>query len=59
MENYENEHIKMIDLVNSCQNEITQDHLKIIKIVIKIDNKRALNTLHNLSKSVLKKSNSF
>ncbi|WP_186436125.1 hypothetical protein [Lysinibacillus sp. Y5S-8] len=37
---------KAINLMGSCSNSIKQDHLNIIEIVLKIDNKKALDSLY-------------
>lgn len=50
---------KVIDLIESCSSSIKEDHLNIIEMVIKIDNKKALESLNVLTKSMLKKSNSL
>lgn len=42
---------------NKCDN--AKDHLRIVEMVLQIDNKKALDTLYVLTKSVLKKSNSL
>lgn len=42
---------------NKCDN--AKDHLRIVEMVLQINNKKALDTLYVLTKSVLKKSDSL
>ena len=37
---------KAIDLIESCSNSIKQEHLNIIEMVLKIDSKKALDSLY-------------
>ena len=46
---------KMID----DDDYVTQDHLKIIEMVLQVNNKKKLDLLYVLTKSILKKSNSL
>lgn len=53
-------HIEKInDLIEDYQSRMTQDHINIIEMVLQIDNPRAIEILNALTKTVLKKSNSF
>ncbi|MDD1503508.1 hypothetical protein PVA17_12145 [Lysinibacillus sp. CNPSo 3705] len=53
----DNNKLQALIKVNNCDN--AKDHLRIVEMVLQIDNKKALDTLYVLTKSVLKKSNSL
>ncbi|MFC9540832.1 hypothetical protein ACFTQ7_13205 [Lysinibacillus sp. NPDC056959] len=46
-------------LIEDYRKDNAKDHLRIIEMVLKVDNKKALDTLYVLTKSVLKKSSSL
>lgn len=50
---------QLLALIEDYRKDNAKDHLRIIETVLQINNKKALDTLYVLTKSVLKKSNSL
>lgn len=50
---------ELVKLVENSHEEITQEHLDIVKLTLSVENPKALEALHVLIKSMHKKSNSL